>query len=519
MPAMLLVLLFALVFIGIGALILAQALGLGQFIGRALVPDAVLGMAGALFLGAGIAILWRALHGASSSVSPSARALRSSEEQGGVLKLWVFNAFFLGIIGVCDYVFLWDNPRAGRVAWLVLGFFTLMGAAYLFVAVRKTLEWIKYGALSLYLEAPAATGERLNARLTLPEALRPAPILKATLACVAKVSSKSDNKSSRTESESDLWSETKNVPIAWAGSSGQVQLQFDIPVSQPATDLPEDGVLELNRAYHRWEIRVGAEVPGIDLDRSFEMHVAQGKAPPPATGTAAPAPPASAASPAGIPRRPSLMIESADIPKSWERPARAAAGLIGLVITLWFFGVFDILRAVISTEKGQPPTAAAGPFEMTPDQHQQALRLFASGVKLERHGEDVHVRVGKLRLVKVQSAAAVQYSELGAYLIHMPIGGRYRELATWRDIDYRGALAAGKAEEALGPIEFSFKGVASQCTGGECLLKLYAHVPIGVGISRYENTAPVRFLFSAGSEMGSATGAAFPVQRQHGKMP
>ena len=198
------------------------------------------------------------------------------------------------------------------------------------------------------------------------------------------------------------------------------------------------------------------------------------------------------------------MIETADIPKSWERPARVIASVIGVVILLWFFGAKDMLRGFTTAKKSQPPPAAAGPFEMQPDEYQQALRLFAAGVKLERHGEDVRVRVGKLRLLKVQSGSPVQYNELGAYLIHLPAGGQYRELARWRNIDYRGTLAAGKAEEALGPIEFAFKGAASQCTGGECLLKLYANVPLGAHGFRYENTAAVRFLFSASSEIAAA---------------
>lgn len=123
--------------------------------------------------------------------------------------------------------------------------------------------------------------------------------------------------------------------------------------------------------------------------------------------------------------------------------------------------------------------------------------FLAAGVKIERHGDDVRVRVEKLRFVKVKSSDTVGYVELGAYLIHRPPGGGYRELAKWRDVDYRGTVAAAKAEDTLGPIEFSFRGQASQCAGGDCWLKLYAHVPLGVGSFRYENTEAVRFAFSS----------------------
>lgn len=514
------VMVIALPFILLGAAILAQALGLGQFVGRALVPNFVLGAVGALFLATGLSLLWKAYGGENRQPNRAARILRSKEDHGDILNMWLGMAFYLAFIGVLDYVFLFKGGReTPPVGWAVMGLFSLFGLAGVFIGARKTLEWFKYGSLLLYLDAPAQTGAKLGARLTVPDRLRPAASVTATLSCIAKVRSRAENDRSSFESDNTVWSESKAFAIQWAGAAGQVQMQFAIPGSRPATDLPMDGMLLENRAYHRWELAITADVPGIDLDRTFELQVARGRDVPVtalANGPVEIAPrssitadmtvPRTASAPAATARanpitaaarRPSVMIQSSDIPGSWKRPARVIAGIIGTIILAWFFGLDKFFLPFTASQKNTWPAAVAGPFEMKPDEFQQALRLFASGVKLERHGDDVRVRVEKLRFVKVKSSDRVEYVELGAYLIHRPQGSGYRELAKWRDVDYRGTVAAAKAEDTLGPIEFSFRGNASQCAGGDCWLKLYAHVPLGVGSFRYENTAAVRFLFSS----------------------
>lgn len=446
----------------------------------------------------------------------ASRILRSQDDNGGILKLWLGMAFYLAFIGVLDYAFLFqggaDMPPVG---WAVLGLFTFFGVGGAVICVHRTLGWFKYGSILLYLDAPARTGARLAAQFTLPGKLRGARSLKVSLSCIARERRRPDNGGSHFVSEAMVWSESRSLVIHWVGNSGKVQVQFEIPIACPETEHPPGGVMQENRAYHRWELVIAAEVPGIDLSRTFDLPVARGSPPlsaapveiaprraVPASHSTADAP-VMAKVPVSASGRAPLMIQSAEIPASWKRSVRVVAAIAGTVLLLWFFGLDGFVRSLIGMhgaagQRNQWPAAVAGPFEMKPDQFQQALRLFASEVKLERHGEEVRVRVGKLRLVKVNSSEPVTYVELGAYLLHMPQGGYSRELAKWREVDHRGTIAAGRSEESLGPIDFSFGSGGSQCLDGNCWLKLYAFVP---QVSRYENTAPGRFLFSPTTEL------------------
>ena len=572
--------LFSLGFVAIGAMILLQALNVFDFFGKALVPNVVIGVAGAVFLGAGLLMLWRALGSPGKTRAPvGALLLRSDEDSGGIVKIWVFNAFYLGIIGVCDYAFLFaPGPGAGFVGFIVLGLFSVFGIVYFFVAVRKSLEWFKYGVVELRLAAPLTTGRPMSAFLALPPALTPTTRIAATLSCVRVLRRQDRGGDSDSVSETVAWSESRHFSIASGGAIGHAEMRFAIPHDMPGTDLPENGLPEPNRTYHRWELKVGANVAGINLDRTFKLNVEPGKPVPfefpstdpesvrsansqvvPARPTleealaalrtsskaAGNSPDAMASRPATVSPPPSTTSSmnsattpwtaprsavanrmaqtnsSTDLPQGMQRATRMIFGVLGVALTLWWFGALDWWRILAGTGNALPAvavaTASAGPFDMSPDQFQQVLRPFASDVKVERHGEDIHVRIGKLRLVKVNGSEAVQYQNVGAYVFHKPAQGPFREIGKWQDGELRGAIDPGRSEETLGPVEFIVRNVAATCASGECWLKLYATAPVGPHSFRMENTAPVPFLFSQTSEIAAVPVAPKYWDTYHGR--
>ena len=271
--------LFSIGFIAIGAMILLQAFNVFDFFGKALVPNFVVGVAGAAFLGAGLLMLWRGLGSPGKTrTAVGALQLRSDEDSGGIVKIWVFSALFVGIVGVCDYAFLFTpGSDAGFAGFVVLGLFSVFGIGYVYEAVRKSLEWFKYGAVELRLAEPVMTGRFMSGLLALPPALTSTDSVAATLACVQVLRQRDRGSDSASVTETVAWSDSKSFSIASGGAAGHVEIRFAVPHDMPGTDLPDNDLLELGRTYHRWALKVGADVAGIDFDRTFTLHVESGK--------------------------------------------------------------------------------------------------------------------------------------------------------------------------------------------------------------------------------------------------
>ena len=218
----------------------------------------------------------------NSFPQPGELTLKSHEESGGLLTTWIVDAAL-----VLGFVWLFHDfgrhiERDEYVAWLIFAIAAAVVGYRVVRCVRKTLEWRRFGSIVLRLEAPVKTGGKLRGRITLPLAARSTSTLTATLACIARERRQRPTDDDPQYQESVAWSADASVPILWSASEGVARIDFEVPVYWPATDNTERNAMELNRAYHRWELRIRAVIPGIGLDRSFRLHVARGAAPPPA---------------------------------------------------------------------------------------------------------------------------------------------------------------------------------------------------------------------------------------------
>ena len=215
------------------------------------------------------------------------KRLLSIQNPKSLVGSWLFTILWCGISFTVFYTFAFKarDVMGGAIG----GLFTLIGIAALYASIKATLEYLKYGEVYLQLEGEPAVGEGFGARINLPAAAAAAGRLTAVLACVRVTWSRGNKSVSK--GEQDAWKKEQVFPVRRSGVGGYAALRIEIPPDKPASDLPEEsapdamvevghpGGVELGRDYYRWELRLKADVPGIDFERTFRLRVNPGKQP------------------------------------------------------------------------------------------------------------------------------------------------------------------------------------------------------------------------------------------------
>jgi hypothetical protein len=261
-----------------------------------------------------------------------ARKIVSVQNPRSLVGLWIFAIVWCGISFSVFGAFAFGARDV--VGGLVGGLFSLLGLAMLYGAVTSTLEYWRYGNVRLVLARPPETGGRLEAKVEFPDNATLRGFISAELACVQVVWSRG-SKGGSSKSERDDWT-GKHVFAIRRGLPGtEAAIAIDVPANQPASSLPQEGDgnsmfegsfpgpgVSIDKSYHRWELRISADVPGADLGRTFRLRVAQG-----ASAVAAPPAPE-------IPRparMPDLALERRIAARrAMERRLAAVSAVIGM---------------------------------------------------------------------------------------------------------------------------------------------------------------------------------------------
>ena len=142
----------------------------------------------------------------------SARFLQriaSAESPALLLKSWLFCAVYCAISFSIFYVFAF---RAREIMpTLIGGFFALFGVVYVWVTFQKTLEYLRFGEVSLRLESAPALGGELLARLLWPaEGVRE---LRVELSA-SEWKTEKDSRGREVRRERVRWREERSIPAA-----------------------------------------------------------------------------------------------------------------------------------------------------------------------------------------------------------------------------------------------------------------------------------------------------------------
>lgn len=148
---------------------------------------------------------------------------------------------------------------------VVLPAFTLLGLHILFLAVRDSFRWRRFGRLEMVLDPlPGSIGGHVGGSLELPLHRAQAVEFWVLLMCIRDQLVKTNDGSSR--SESVEWGKETLPEMERSGTGVRLRYTFEVPEGLPPSEEPSED-------YHKWVVRVQADVTGPDLDQLFEVPV------------------------------------------------------------------------------------------------------------------------------------------------------------------------------------------------------------------------------------------------------
>ena len=192
-----------------------------------------------------------------------------SDAGKGTIVFWVFALIWYGI----SFPVLWAIPeeleKENYLALIVI-LFPLVGLGLIYKAVQPILEFKRFGRVLLQMDPyPGAIGGHVGGHLQVKKLdyriASQAEALTITLECVHSYVSGSGKNRSR--NESIKWAERGTPGINKSYEGVTVTFRFNVPEALPPADV------EQSNDYYFWRLKLAAEIPGIDLNRSYNIPV------------------------------------------------------------------------------------------------------------------------------------------------------------------------------------------------------------------------------------------------------
>ncbi len=188
-----------------------------------------------------------------------------SQARGGMIAIWIFALVWNLISAPAAFQFISVWQDEGLIALLLL-LFPLVGLGLLYWAVKLTREWTRFGITPLTMDPfPGAIDGDVGGEIRVNLAYHPSMLCRVTLSSIhSYVSGSGKNRSRR---ESVQWQDEGYARVFAAGANAtRLQFRFTTPPGLHATE-------EYSNSYHLWRLRVDMDLPGTDLQRSFELPV------------------------------------------------------------------------------------------------------------------------------------------------------------------------------------------------------------------------------------------------------
>jgi hypothetical protein len=143
--------------------------------------------------------------------------------------------------------------------------FPLIGFVLVGMAVAATRQKLHFGLTPLVMDPfPGSLGGQVGGHIDTRIPFDPQQYFSVNLSCIHSRVSKSGK--NRNRSESVVW-HSEGVCHSDRGNDGTtLRFRFDVPADLPVSE-------QRSKNYRLWRLRVNAELPGTDFDRSFEIPV------------------------------------------------------------------------------------------------------------------------------------------------------------------------------------------------------------------------------------------------------
>lgn len=277
------VVLFALPFAGVGLFALCQ--GINKVLAGSQKDGAVLCLVGTVFSLAGFGMMIGGFYGLRSERARGKRKAEHPSEpwrwredwsqgraestgKSGTIVLWIF-ALIWNLISSSVLFAIPKELEKGNKAILIALIFPLIGLLLLAAAIYSTLQRRKYGQpVFKLLTNPCPLGGQVAGMVEIPAKVRATSGFKLRLQCLQKLTTGSGK--NRSTTETPIWQENATVTqdlLAHQPDKTGIPVQFMIPAT--AQEASWDAC---NPSIH-WRLTVEADVPGVDLNETFELPV------------------------------------------------------------------------------------------------------------------------------------------------------------------------------------------------------------------------------------------------------
>ena len=182
------------------------------------------------------------------------------------LKVLWFGAVIMNTLGLpVGWLALMGDRDLPVYFQVVLPMFTLLGLLVLFLAVRDSFRWRRFGRLEMALDPlPGSIGGHVGGSLELPFHQAASADFRVSLLCMRDRLVETHDGSGR--SESVEWGKETLPEVSRSGRGVRLRFTYQVPEGLPPSGEPSDD-------YHKWVVRIQAEVAGPDLDQAFEIPV------------------------------------------------------------------------------------------------------------------------------------------------------------------------------------------------------------------------------------------------------
>lgn len=181
----------------------------------------------------------------------------------------IFGRWFIAITWnvVIYLIVFYVREQLNKISYLALTMpFLIIGLCLFWMAIKKSLEWHKYGVITLTLDPfPGSVDGQVGGRLDIKTEFQASNTFTVTLECVHKYLSGSQD--SRSYKENIVWTEQCFANTNSSTKGTEVTFCFNTPGNLPETDVKRSA------SFHYWRLNVSADLPGLDLKRDYEIPV------------------------------------------------------------------------------------------------------------------------------------------------------------------------------------------------------------------------------------------------------
>jgi hypothetical protein len=179
---------------------------------------------------------------------------------------WGFALFWNAISAFAPFIAWREVVENDNYPALLALLFPLVGIGLLVWAVRRTLEWRRFGAVPVELDPfPGSIGGHVGGTINLNVPFDAATRFQLTLTNIHSYVSGSGK--NRSQKEKALWQDTIVAHAEPAASGTRLTFRFDVPEGLHESDTNQDS------NYYLWRLNLAADLPGPDLDRDYVIPV------------------------------------------------------------------------------------------------------------------------------------------------------------------------------------------------------------------------------------------------------